>query len=390
MSTAPARWVKATWWLGLWLISSPSLAQTPQPPYRDARLPVEQRVKDLLTRMTPVEKFWELFMIPDDFDDPTHDFSHGVFGLQIPAPGANARAHAEHINRIQRYFTRETRLGIPIIPFDEALHGLVREGATAFPQAIGLAASWDTALMGRVASVIAREARSRGIRQVLSPVVNIASDVRWGRVEETYGEDPLLASLMGRAFVAAFERMGVVTTPKHLVANVGEGGRDSYPIGLSRRTLEEYFLPPFKAAIDQGARSIMTAYNSVDGSPATQNHWLLTETLKREWGFRGYVISDAAATGGATVLHRTEPSTTAAAQHALESGLDVIFQSSWEQHRPYWDAFQRGLIPAELIDSAVARVLRVKFELGLFENPLVDADSAVYWNGHPGHRALAR
>ncbi|HTL06027.1 MAG TPA: glycoside hydrolase family 3 N-terminal domain-containing protein, partial [Gemmatimonadales bacterium] len=258
-----------------------------------------------------------------------------------------------------------------------------------FPQAIGLAATWDTTLMARVAGAIAREAASRGIRQVLSPVVNLADDVRWGRVEETYGEDPLLASTLARAYVAPFAQAGIVATPKHFVANVGEGGRDSYPVDLSERALEERYFPPFKAALDAGAGSVMTAYNSVDGAPATQNPWLLTTTLKQRWGFSGFVISDAAATGGATVLHHTEPNTASAARDALVAGLDVIFQSSYPQHRPYLDAVRRGLIPDSVLDAAVARVLRAKFELGLFEHPYADPDSAAFWNGHDRHRELA-
>ncbi len=173
---------------------------------------------------------------------------------------------AEDINAIQRWMAEHSRLGIPIIPFDEALHGLIRSGATAFPQAIGLAAAWDEGLMRDVASAIARETRSRGIRQVLSPVVNLARDVRWGRVEETYGEDPHLASRMAAAFVSAFEKQGVVATPKHFAANVGDGGRDSYPIRDDERSLRETELRPFRAALAEGgARSIMTSYNSVVG-----------------------------------------------------------------------------------------------------------------------------
>jgi beta-glucosidase len=379
--------------------------QTQPFPYRNSALPVEERVHDLLGRMTADEKFWQLFMIPGDFDNPDYDYSNGVFGLQIsvaPASAASApardvpprdvaRAHAERINRIQRYFVENTRLGIPIIPFDEAVHGLMREGATVFPQAIALAATWDSALVGQVAASIARETRSRGVRQVLSPVVNIANDVRWGRVEETYGEDPHLSSQMAVAFSREFERAGIVATPKHFVANVGEGGRDSYPIDVSARLLEELHFPPFRAAIDQGgARSVMTAYNSVDGSPATQNRALLTDKLKKEWGFRGFVISDAAATGGSTVLHHTEASSASATTHALQSGLDVIFQSSYPQYRAYQAAFRNGSIPDSVVNEAVGRVLRAKFELGLFENPYVNTDSAAYWNGLLAHRELAR
>jgi beta-glucosidase len=348
--------------------------------------------------MTLEEKFWQTFMIPGDLDDSTHDYSNGAFGLQISvtprgktaAPTEAARAHAERINAIQRFFVERTRLGIPIIPFEEALHGLGRDGAIVFPQAIGLAATWDTALVGKVAAAAAKETRSRGIRQALSPVINIANDVRWGRVEETYGEDPYLSSQMALAFVGAMEAAGVVATPKHFIANVGDGGRDSYPIDFSARLLDETFFPPFKAAITQAhARSVMSSYNSVDGLPATQNRPLLTEKLRREWGFTGFVISDAAATGGATVLHHTEASTATATTRALNAGLDVIFQSTYEQHRPYLDAYRRGLIPTAVIDSAVAHVLRAKFELGLFENPYVDPDSAAFWNGNQAHRALA-
>ncbi|HSL71349.1 MAG TPA: glycoside hydrolase family 3 N-terminal domain-containing protein, partial [Longimicrobiales bacterium] len=359
------------------------------------RSTIDARVRALLARMTLAEKFWQLYMTPGDLDDPAHDYSNGSFGLQVPvgkdtAPARAARAHAQRINDIQRFFIERTRLGIPIIPFDEAVHGLARAGATMFPQAIALAASWDTALVARVANAIARETRSRGIRQVLSPVVNLASDVRWGRVEETYGEDPYLSSRMAEAFVRSFEQAGIVTTLKHFVANVGDGGRDSYPIDYSPRLLAELHFPPFRAALRAGARSVMTAYNSVDGTPATQNRWLLTDHLKRAWQFGGFVISDAAATGGATVLHLTEPNTPTAAQHAFMAGLDVVFQSSYEQHRPYLDAFQRGLIPDSVIDAAVARVLRAKLELGLFEKPYTDPDSAAYWNGHNMHRELAR
>lgn len=347
------------------------------------------RVFDLIGRMTLEEKFWQLFMLPGSLDDSTHDYSNGVFGLQVP-PAATARADAERINAIQRDFVDQTRLGIPMLPFEEAVHGLRRPDATMFPQAIALAATWDTVLMHDVATAIARETRSRGIRQVLSPVVNIATDVRWGRVEETYGEDPYLASAMTRAYVRALDNAGVITTPKHFVANVGDGGRDSWPIALDERTLEEVHYPPFRAALDAGALSVMTAYNSVGGVPATQNPDLLRNTLKRDWGFDGFVISDASATGGATVLHLTEPNTPVAAQHAFEAGLDVVFQSSWPQYRPYLEAFQRHLIPAEVIDSALARVLRAKERIGLFEDAYADPDSAEYWNGRVEHLELAR
>ena len=361
-----------------------------QLPYKNAALPIETRVHDLLGRMTLDEKFWQLFMIPGGRGDPEQDYSHGIFGLQNRA-ARTARADANLQNALQHYFVDSTRLGSPIIPFEEAVHGLMRGSATVYPAAIALAATFDSTLVRDVASAVARDARTRGIRQVLSPVVNLATDVRWGRVEETYGEDPWLASVMARAFVAGFESHGVIATPKHFVANVGDGGRDSYPIDVSTRLLEELLYPPFRAAIiEAGARSVMTAYNAVDGVPASENRALLDGALRHDWRFRGFIISDQSAVGGAIVLHHTEINTATAAQHALEAGLDVIFQSEYDQYAPYLAAFRSGAIANSVIDSAVARVLRAKFELGLFEHPYVDPDSATAWQDNVGTRVLSR
>jgi len=364
------------------------LIQAQKPLYKDPKQPVEVRVKDLLGRMTPEEKFWQCFMIPGDLDRvPEGQYSHGIFGLQVSAANSgggaagqmlkyNADEKAERlaakINAIQKYFVEKSRLGIPVIPFDEALHGLVREGATAFPQAIGLSASFNPELMKEVASAIARESRLRGIRQILTPVVNLASDVRWGRTEETYGEDPFLTSVMGVSFVTPFEQVGIITTPKHFLANVGEGGRDSYPIHWSRRYLEETHLVPFhQAFIQGGSRSVMTSYNLLDGRPSTANEWLLTEKLKKEWNFKGFVISDASAVGGANVLHFTAKDYDDASAQAINAGLDVIFQTEYQHYKLFIPPFLDGRISRERIDDAVSRVLRAKFELGLFENPYI-------------------
>lgn len=363
-------------------------AQTKQPLYKDPKQPVEVRVQDLLKRMTPEEKFWQCFMIPGDLDNvPENQYKHGIFGFQVSAGnqgnGAagqllkyNANEDAERlakkINAIQKYFVEKSRLGIPIIPFDEALHGLMREGATAFPQAIGLSASFNPDLMKQVSTAIAKESRLRGIRQILTPVVNLASDVRWGRTEETYGEDPFLTSVMGVSFVSSFENQGIITTPKHFLANVGEGGRDSYPIHWSKRYLEETHLVPFYKAFTQGkSRSVMTSYNLLDGRPSTASHWLLTEKLKQEWNFKGFVISDASAVGGANVLHFTAKDYDDASAQAINAGLDVIFQTEYNHYKLFIPPFLDGRISQERIDDAVARVLRAKFELGLFENPYV-------------------
>ncbi|MBB6499314.1 glycoside hydrolase family 3 N-terminal domain-containing protein [Pedobacter cryoconitis] len=377
------------------------------PLYKNPAADIEARVKDLLARMTPEEKFWQLFMIPGDLDGVDKNrYKNGIFGLQVSAVsqgggGAgqmlsyntqeNAYTLAKKINAIQAYFVKETRLGIPIIAFDEALHGLVRKGATSFPQAIGLAASFNTELMGQVAGTIANETKVRGIRDILTPVINIASDVRWGRTEETYGEDPFLSSQMGLAFVSAFENQNIITTPKHFIANVGDGGRDSYPISYNERQLEEIYLPPFKTAIQQGkSRSLMTAYNTVNGTPATSSAYLLTDKLKTEWGFKGFVISDAGAVGGANVLHYTAAGYTDATRQAIIAGLDVIFQTDFNHYKLFIPPFLDGSIPQSRIDDAVARVLRAKFELGLFENPYVSEKEAQKALTDQSHKAIAK
>ena len=376
-------------------------------PYKNPKLSIEQRVNDLLQRMTPEERFWQMFMIPGDLDDAKPgQYGHGIFGFQVSAASSDgnkaqqmlhyntkeaASDLAKKINAIQKYFVDSSRLGIPIIAFDEALHGLVRGGATAFPQAIGLAATWDTTLMGEVANAIATQAKIRGIRQVLSPVINIASDVRWGRTEETYGEDPFLTSEMGVAFVGAFERKNIITTPKHFIANVGAGGRDSYPIHDDERYLDEIFFPPFKAVIQRaGAQSVMTAYNSLDGTPCTSNSWLLNKKLKQEWGFKGFVISDAAAVGGANVLHYTAKDYPDAGRQAIEGGLDVIFQTAYDHYKLFIPPFLDGSIDTNKINDAVKRILRAKFELGLFENPYVSEKDLQSKSDEMAYKSLAK
>ncbi|WP_421810601.1 glycoside hydrolase family 3 C-terminal domain-containing protein [Flagellimonas sp.] len=374
--------------------------------YKNPDLPIEERVDDLLPRMTLEEKFWQLFMIPGDLSDGKERYKHGIFGFQVATKGKSgneaeqlldysgggtAEQTAVLINEIQKYFVEETRLGIPIIAFDEALHGLVREGATAFPQSIALAATWDTLLVADVGKAITMETKTRGIRQILSPVLNIARDVRWGRTEETYGEDPFLTTQMGVSFISQFEKAGVLTTPKHFVANVGDGGRDSYPIHFNERLMEEIYFPAFKASFQKAnAWSVMTSYNSFDGRQCTANDWLLNQKLKKEWGFDGFVISDAGATGGANVLHFTAKDYAESTQQAIEDGLDVIFQTSYDHYTLFYEAFEKGMINEASIDEAVRRVLRAKFKLGLFENPYIDPEDASKWNGTKANRELAK
>ena len=376
-------------------------------PYKNPALTTEERVKDLLSRMTIEEKFWQLFMISGEMRKGEEaKYKNGIFGFQVGAGAQegntngqmlnynsteNAVAFVKKINAMQHYFVEGTRLGIPIIPFDEALHGLVRGGATSFPQAIALAATFDTVLMHDVSTAIMQETKLRGIRDILTPVVNIAGDVRWGRVEETYGEDPFLTSEMGVAFVKPFEQNGIVTTPKHFVANFGDGGRDSYPIHVNERLLREVYFPPFKACIERGgSRSVMMAYNSVDGLPTSASEWLQQTVLKKDWQFNGFIISDANAVAGADILHYTSPNIQTSSQQAISAGLDVIFQTEYDHYKLFIPPFLNGSIPMQRINDAVSRVLRAKFELGLFDHPYVNEDSLLQNLQAINHKALAK
>lgn len=370
--------------------------------YKDSTQPIDNRVQDLLSRMTLEEKFWQVFMIPSDGDTTGGKFKHGIFGLQVSAGGKGdaggqllsyntnqtAREVAQKVNELQLYFTTKTHLGIPIIPFDEALHGLVRQGATAFPQSIALAATFDTTLMNQIAGAIAEECKDRGIRHILSPVINLATDVRWGRTEETYGEDPYLTTQMGIAFIQSFENRGIIATPKHFVANVGAGGRDSYPIFDSEWSMNQSHFLPFIGAFQQaGARSVMTAYNAYNGTACSANEWLLTKKLKQDWEFKGFVISDANAVGGEVVLHQTAKTYAESGAHAINAGLDVIFQTDYSHAALFYPAFTDGSIDEKRLNDAVSRVLRAKFELGLFENPFIPLPDTMI---NSEHRVLAQ
>ena len=373
--------------------------------YKNPNIEIEKRIDDLLSRMTLEEKFWQIFMIPGDLSIGKEKLKHGIFGFQVGTvgavedekmqvlqydAGATAVETAKKVNKIQKFFVEETRLGIPVIIFDEALHGLIRSGATSYPQSIALSATFDTALVAEIGLAVARETKSRGINQILSPVVNIARDVRWGRTEETYGEDPYLCSQMGKAYITPFEKLDVITTPKHFVANVADGGRDSYPAHFNERLLEEIYYPAFKTVFQQaGARSVMTSYNSLDGVACTSNEKLLVDKLKKEWGFQGFIISDANAVGGIYSLHENVDNYEDAGAMALNGGLDVIFQTSYSHAKLFKGAVLKGKVPKKRVNDAVRRVLRAKFQLGLFENPYINIDEAKKWNGHKNHRQLA-
>jgi beta-glucosidase len=362
-----------------------------KPKYLDPRLPTEQRVDDLLSRMTIEEKVAQLECTLQKIEWGKNLTVNGLGGVGPLLRSYGAKDAAEHANELQKLAVQQTRLHIPVIIHDEALHGLVGNGATSFPQAIGLAATWDTDLMAKVATVIGKETRARGIRQVLSPVVNMARDVRWGRVEETYGEDPYLQSRLAVAFCKNIEAEGVITTPKHFVANVGDGGRDSYPIFFSERELREVYFPPFKAAFQEGnAWSVMSAYNAVNDLPCSANKWLLTDVLRKEWGFKGFVVSDYGSVAGIMNKHFVAATPKEGAIKAVEAGLDMELPDINFYGQPLLEAAGDGSVSKEALENAVRNVLRAKFRLGLFERPYVDPAAAAAINDTPEHRALAR
>ncbi|MEM2400906.1 MAG: glycoside hydrolase family 3 N-terminal domain-containing protein [Candidatus Bathyarchaeia archaeon] len=300
------------------------------------------------------------------------------------------REAAELHNSIQKFIIENTRLKIPIIIHDEGLHGCMAQGCTIFPQSIALASTWNPELVEKIGVAIGKESRAHGIHQLLSPTINIARDPRCGRTEETYGEDPYLASAMAVAFIRGVQSQRVICTPKHFAANfVGDGGRDSNAIHFSERLLREIYFPAFKAAIQKGeALSLMAAYNSIDGVPCSCNKWLLTEILRKEWGFKGFVVSDYGSVSGLITHHRVAGTKDEAAKKALEAGLDMeLPESDCFEH--LIEMVKEGKISEEVINEAVRRVLRAKIWLGLFDNPYIDPDYAEKICDCEEHRQLA-
>jgi beta-glucosidase len=378
-------------------------ARVPEPRYLDASLPIDDRVEDLLDRMTPDEKLaqlgslWVFEILDGTSVDPAKAAARlgagigqitrvaGATNLELPAVAALA-------NEIQRFLVQETRLGIPAIVHEECLHGFLARGAVCYPQSIGMAAAWDPALVQTIAGGIARQMRSAGAHQALSPIFDVARDPRWGRIEETYGEDPYLVAALGTAYVRGLQEAGessVLATGKHMVGHgVPEGGLNRAPAHIGPRELRDVFLLPFEAAVrDAGIRSMMHAYEDVDGVPCVASHELFTRTLRDEWGFDGIVVSDYAGIDELATSHALVADLSAAAVESLEAGIDVELPSTAAYGDPLAEALASGRVDPALVDRSVARVLRVKFELGLFERPYVDPRAVVVPSA--AERALA-
>ncbi|HMC90956.1 MAG TPA: glycoside hydrolase family 3 N-terminal domain-containing protein, partial [Allosphingosinicella sp.] len=310
----------------------------------------------------------------------------------------DARETADYINAAQHWAVERTRLGIPLILHEESLHGYVARGATSFPQSIGLASTWDPQLLTRIFSVAAREMRARGANLALAPVVDVARDPRWGRIEETYGEDPHLVGEMGLAAIRGFQGTTLPLAPdkvyvtlKHLTGHgQPENGTNVGPANLGERELRTDFFPPFEKAVKQlPIRSVMASYNEIDGIPSHANKWLLTNVLRGEWGFRGAVVSDYFAIKELAGRHHMFSNLGDAAVRALDSGVDAETPDG-EAYALLPELVRSGRVPQAEIDDAVRRILRMKFEAGLFEHPFVDAKAALAKEATPDAIALAR
>jgi beta-glucosidase len=375
--------------------------------YKDAALPIEARVEDLLGRMTLDEKLaqlgcvWSTQVVADDrfsTERAQELIPHGTGHITRigAATGLRPAESAAFANDIQRFLVERTRLGIPAIIHEESVAGLTARDATQFPHAIGLASTWNPALLEEMGRVIRAQMRAVGARQTLAPVLDIARDPRWGRSEETYGEDPYLASRLGVAYVRGVQgddlRRGVAATGKHFIGyGLSEGGLNHAPVHLGARELREVYARPFEAAIrEAGLASIMNAYNEVDGLPCAGAAAILHDLLRGALGFDGVVVADYYAVVLLHTFHHVAVDKGAAARMALTAGLDVELPHLDCYGAPLRDDVEAGAVPMALIDRAVRRLLRLKFALGLFEEPYVDAEAAPRVYQTAAQRDLAR
>lgn len=375
-------------------------------PFQDASLPVDKRVKDLLSRMTIEEKAgqlvclmgWDSYQIDGKKVTVSEIFKHEVDSLHVGmywavfradpwtqktiANGLNPALAAEAANAMQRYAIEHSRLGIPIFLAEEAPHGHMAIGTTVFPTGLGMAATWDPQLMEQAGAVIGKEIRFQGGHISYGPVLDLAREPRWSRVEETMGEDPYLSGEMGAAMVRGLDGRDLglpystIATLKHFIAyGVSEGGQNGARSIVGPRELKQMFLEPFRRVINAGALSVMTAYNSLDGVPCTANKELLTDVLRGEWRFnRGIVVSDLFSIDGLKGTHHTAANGQDAAIQALLAGVDVDLGGNC--YSQLVEAIKSGKMSEDHLDQAVKRVLRLKFEMGLFENPYVNAKTA--------------
>jgi beta-glucosidase len=386
------------------------------PPYRNPKLPVDQRVADLLSRMTLEEKVaqmegaWEnknFHKTPETmFVDETGNFlperaavliKDGLGQISRPSENRGPREMAGYTNTVQKWMKEHTRLAIPVMFHDECLHGHVAPKGTSYPQAIALASSWDPSLLYEVFTATAAEARARGVQQCLAPVLDLARDPRWGRTEETYGEDPYLVSRLGVAAIIGFQGTGptidkqhVLATAKHFaVHGQPEGGTNVAPGNYSERVVREYFLKPFVAAVQEAhVATVMASYNEIDGIPSHSNKHLLTDILRHEWGFDGALVSDYFGMSELIKIHHVAATPAEAARMALDAGVDIELPF-FATYDTLVEQVKQGTVSEKAINRAAGNILRSKFLTGLFDDPYVDPDAAEKITNSAEHQKLA-
>ena len=374
-------------------------------PYRDASRPIAERVVDLLNRMTLDEKLaqlgsaWVFELLSEmkfDLGKADRLMAHGL-GHITRVAGASSLTPSEGAalaNRIQHYLREQTRLGIPAIVHEECCSGYMARNATCFPQIIGLASTWEPELTRQMAEVVRQQMKAAGAHQGLSPLLDVVRDPRWGRVEETFGEDPYLVALNGVNFVAGLQgenwAEGIIATAKHFVGyGVPDGGFNWNPAHIPARELREIYLLPFETAVKEtNLQSVMNGYNELDGMPCAANEELLDTILRQEWGFDGVVVSDYFAVDQLQVALHITADKAGSAMRALAAGIDIELPNTDCYGEPLKAAIERGEFDEALVDRSVTRLLTQKFALGLFENPFVDAEAIVL--DTPAERALAR
>ena len=355
-------------------------------PYLDSDLSIPERVADLLSRMTVEEKVGQMLQLDarDDIDD--HVLRRTVGSILHTSPERLLRANE---------LTAQTRLRIPLIVGEDCIHGhSFWPGATIYPTQLGMAASWDAELVERVARATAEEVAATGIHWTFSPVLCIARDLRWGRVSETFGEDPFLIGELASAMVRGYQGEGltdptaILATAKHFAGySETQGGRDASEADISPRKLRSWFLPPFERVAREGCRTFMLGYQTTDGVPITVNDWLLSDVLRGEWGYTGTLITDWDNIGRMVWEQHVQPDYTHAAAAAVKAGNDMVMNTPLF-YEGALDAVERGMLSSEDFDAAVARILTLKFELGLFEDPRLPADGLDAVVGSAAHAAL--
>jgi len=367
-------------------------------PFKNSKLPIEERVKDLLGRMTLEEKIAQMrslsfsqFLVNGKMDESkianaTKNLSYGTIeGIKL-----TAKEISDYSVILQKFMKEKTRLGIPVIVTTEALHGSVQDNSTIFPQALAQGSTFNPDLIKKMTALISRELKAQGVKQVLSPDLDLARELRWGRVEETYGEDPYLNGRMGVAFVTGFNENNIICTPKHFAAHGSPtGGLNLASVAGGERELHSIYLKPFETVIKETKPlSIMNAYSSYDGIPIAGSKYFLTDILRNEWGFKGYVYSDWGSIDMLYSFHYTAKDEADAALQAVTAGLD--FEISSDCYAKLDSLVKNNLLDVKYIDLAVSRILYTKFSAGLFENPFADREGFEKLMHQPDAIALAK